>query len=34
MMLAHYLVVKLIVWMKWDKTDWFHDMIEENNENG
>ena len=34
MMLAHLIVIKLIVWMKWDETDWFHDMIEENNDNG
>lgn len=29
MMIAHYVVLKLIVFMKWDETDWFHDMIEE-----
>ena len=29
MMIAHYMVLKLIVFMKWDETDWFHDMIEE-----
>ena len=34
MMIAHYMVLKLIVFMKWDETDWFHDMIEENNDNG
>ena len=34
MMIAHLMVIKLIVWMKWDETDWFHDMVEENNDNG
>ena len=29
MMIAHYVVLKLIVFMKWDETDWFHDMVEE-----
>ena len=29
MIISHYMVLKLIVWMKWDETDWFHDMIEE-----
>ncbi len=33
MMIAHYMVLKLIVFMKWAETDWFHDMIEENNIN-
>ena len=31
MTIAHYMVLKLIVFMKWDETDWFHDMIEEEN---
>ena len=34
MTIAHYMVLKLIVFMKWDETDWFHSMIEENNDNG
>ncbi len=34
MMIAHYMVLKLIVFMKWDETDWFHDIVEENNDNG
>tara|TARA_R100001082_G_scaffold86790_1_gene53350 strand:- start:321 stop:476 length:156 start_codon:yes stop_codon:yes gene_type:complete len=34
MMLAQYMVLKLIVWMKWHETDWFHDMIEEKKDNG
>ncbi len=31
MVVAHYLVVWLIKTMKWDKTDWFHDMVEKEN---
>jgi hypothetical protein len=34
MMIAHYMVLKLIVFMKWDETDWFHDMIDEETKNG
>ncbi len=29
MTLAHRLVVLLITWLGWDKTDWFHSMAEE-----
>ena len=32
MAIAHYLVIKLIVWMRWDETDWFHSMIDEESE--
>ena len=28
LIVSHYLVLYFIVWMKWDETDWFHDMIE------
>ena len=31
MMTAHYFVIWFIVWMKWDETDWFHSMIDEEN---
>ena len=31
MITAHYMVIKLIVFMKWDETDWFHSMIDEEN---
>jgi hypothetical protein len=35
LMVSHYFVVWLIKVMKWDKTDWFHDMVEEeSNYNG
>ncbi len=27
----HYLVVKLILWLKWDATDWFYDVMNDKN---
>ena len=29
LIVAHYLALYFIVWMGWDETDWFHNMVEE-----